>query len=80
MGNLLFFKPGVLAGDLYLTVHIEEHTKFKRIGADLYYKKKITLLEALTVFNFTIEHLDHEKFLVSTRPGEVISHSKIFLL
>ena len=61
---------------MYLTIHIDDHPKFKRIGADLYYKKKITLLEALTGFNFTIEHLDNAKFIVSTMPGEVICHSK----
>lgn len=67
--------PGVLAGDLYLTVHIEEHPRFARVGADLIYKKKISLLEALTGFNFVVEHLDQQKFVVSTTPGEIVSHS-----
>lgn len=69
----------MLAGDLYVTVHIEEHPLFKRVGADLFYKKKISLLEALTGFHFTIEHLDHQKFVVSTSPGEIICHSTHFL-
>ena len=64
---------------MYLVVHIDDHPKFKRLGADLFYKKKITLLEALTGFTFTIEHLDGEKFLVSSLPGEVICHSNEIL-
>lgn len=65
-----------MAGDLYLVVNIEDHPRFKRVGADLFYKKKITLLEALTGFTFTIEHLDGEKVKISSIPGEVITHSK----
>ena len=70
-----------MAGDVYLVVHFEDHPRFKRIGADLFYKKKISLLEALTGFSFVIEHLDNQKFTVTTSPGEIISHSKnlIFL-
>lgn len=64
-----------MAGDVYLIVSIEEHPSFKRAGADLFYKKKISLLEALTGFNFVVEHLDGHKLTVSTIPGEVICHS-----
>jgi len=65
--------PELLAGDVHLVVTIKEHALFKRLGADLVMKKKITLLEALTGFYFTIEHLDHEKLTISTTPGEVLS-------
>lgn len=66
-----------MAGDVYLIVSIEEHPLFKRVGGDLFYKKKITLLESLTGFNFVIEHLDGTKLTVSTIPGEVICHSML---
>jgi len=41
-----------MAGDVYLVVHIEPHKVFERKGADLFMKKKITLIEALTGFEF----------------------------
>lgn len=44
--------PGYMAGDVILVVNIQPHEVFERKGADLYMKKKITLLEALTGFNF----------------------------
>jgi len=65
--------PGLLAGDICFIVTIKDHPIFYRIGADLVMKKKISLLEALTGFHFTIEHLDHSKLTIATAPGEVIS-------
>jgi DnaJ-class molecular chaperone len=37
-----------LAGDLYFITQEKEHKIFTRKGADLFIKKDITLLEALT--------------------------------
>ena len=65
-----------MAGDVVFIVEIEKHPIFERKGADLFYKKKISLLEALTGFNFQLEHLDKAKFTVATAPGEIIAHSK----
>jgi len=64
--------PGLMAGDVHLVITIKEHPIFTREGADLYMKKKISLLEALTGFHFTIEHLDNTKFTITTPPGEII--------
>lgn len=44
--------PGVMAGDLHVRYRIKKHSLFNRKGADLYLEKKISLLEALTGFNF----------------------------
>lgn len=44
--------PGVMAGDLYVRIFVDKHKTYTRKGADLYVEKKITLLEALTGFNF----------------------------
>lgn len=44
--------PGILAGDLHVRVTIEKHKHFLRKGADLFYEKKISLLEALIGFHF----------------------------
>ena len=53
-------------------VTIEDHKIFTRKGADIYMEKKISLLEALTGFNFEIKLLDNSKVKISTLPGEVI--------
>jgi len=55
-------------------INIEKHPIYTRKGADLFVERNITLLEALTGFNFTLDHLDGTKITVSTAPGEVISH------
>jgi DnaJ family protein A protein 2 len=58
---------------LVVVFTIEPHKKFERKGADLYFKKKITLFEALTECNFTIEHLDGKKINITTKPGEIVT-------
>lgn len=65
-----------MGGDLYVRVMIEPHKTFTRRGADLYYEKKISLLEALTGFTMEIKQLDGTILKVATAPGEVISHGK----
>lgn len=44
--------PGISAGDLVFRVNIAPHKVYTRKGADLFIDKKITLLEALSGFNF----------------------------
>jgi len=44
--------PGAMAGDLHVIVSIKAHPIFIRKGADLYMKKKISLIEALAGVNF----------------------------
>lgn len=61
-----------MAGDLHVRFRVKEHPVFKRKGADLYIDKKITLLEALSGFNFTIKQLDGKNLVVSTIPGDII--------
>jgi DnaJ family protein A protein 2 len=64
--------PGAMAGDLIVRFHIEPHKIFERKGADLYYKKKISLYEGLTGCAFHLEHLDGKKLLIATA-GDIIS-------
>jgi len=65
--------PGTMAGDVVVTVTIEAHKKFERKGADLFFKKNISLYEALTGCSFVLEHLDGRKLNITTAPGEIIS-------
>lgn len=69
----IIYKPGAMAGDLYLRVKIEKHKLYERKGADLYTKKKISLVEALTGTSFSLKFLDDTTLFISTPPGEVIS-------
>lgn len=66
-----------MAGDLFIKVIIENHQKFERKGADLYFTQKITLYEALTGTLFQVEHLDGTKLSITTPPGDVLSPGMI---
>lgn len=66
--------PGVMAGDLHVRFLLEDHKVFERKGADLFVKKKISPLQALTGVSFTLTHLDGKKIHIATMPGEVICH------
>jgi len=68
--------PGLMAGDVHLVITIKDHPTFSRVGADLFMKKKISLLEALTGFHTTVEHLDGSKFIISSIPGEIIEEGQ----
>ncbi len=50
----------------------QPHASFTRKGADLYYKKTITLVQALLGFNFKLPHLDGKEYTIYSRPGEVV--------
>lgn len=66
-----------MAGDLHIRFRIKPHKLFKRKGADLFVEKEITLLEALTGFNFEILQLDGKKLTVSTIPGDIVAPNTI---
>lgn len=65
-------QPGNLAGDVIMIVDIKPHDDFVRVGADLYMKKKITLLEALAGVKSTFVHLDGNITNIETAEGDVI--------
>lgn len=51
-------RPGMIPGDVALTLRTEKHRRFKRRGDDLHIETKITLREALLGWTQTIKHLD----------------------
>merc|ERR1712224_853642 len=65
--------PGAMAGDLHIRISIKEHHIFERRGADLFMKKKISLLEALTGVNFKLKHLDGSELTICSAPTDIIS-------
>jgi DnaJ family protein A protein 2 len=55
-----------------MIVDVSPHEDFIRVGADLYMKKKISLLEALTGVKTTFIHLDGNITNIETSPGDII--------
>ena len=64
--------PDVTPGDVYVEIQVEKHAKFTRKGADLVYKTDINLVQALTGFEFIVEHLDKRKIRLYSKPGQII--------
>lgn len=69
--------PGAMAGDLHVRVSIKPHAIYERKGADLFMKKKISLLEALVGVNFKVKQLDGTEVTVCSAPADIISSGKI---
>ena len=65
--------PGAMAGDLHVVISVKPHAVYERKGADLFMKKKISLLEALTGVNFKIKHLDGTDVVICSAPADIIS-------
>lgn len=64
--------PGILPGNIVFILQQKPHEVFEREGRDLYMKKKIPLISALTGCQFIVTHLDGRKILVSSEKGDVI--------
>ena len=65
--------PDVMAGDVIVEIQIEKHPLFTRKGADLVYKQKITMLQALTGFECVFTHLDKRQVHLTMKKGEIIA-------
>jgi DnaJ-class molecular chaperone len=57
-GNVINVHGNSVKGDVQLNIRISNDTGFTRNANDLYYKKTITLKEALCGFKLKIEHLN----------------------
>lgn len=64
--------PDADTGDVVFVLKEQEHSEFKRKGADLFLERKISLAEALCGFKLEITHLDGRKLLIKSSPGEVV--------
>merc|ERR1712228_925212 len=60
--------PDTTPGDLIVRLVMKEHKRFHREGAHLFYKKNISLIEALSGFEFTIETLEKRTLIVKSEP------------
>jgi DnaJ family protein A protein 2 len=64
--------PNTEPGDVVVVLDVQENAVFRREGNNLFMKKQLTLLEALTGFQFVIEHLNQRKLIVKSATNEVI--------
>jgi DnaJ family protein A protein 2 len=64
--------PDTEPGDVVVVLQQKEHPVFRRDGMNLFMKKKITLVEALTGFVFRIPHLDNRTLVVKGEDGAVV--------
>jgi len=69
--------PDTIPGDVYVKIKQLPHKRFVREGAHLFYKKELTLAEALTGFEFTIETLDKRTLIVQHEPDVLYSPGAI---
>ena len=58
-------------GDIKIIFKLINNTEFVRNGLDLYYRKIITLKEALCGFKFELKHLNNEKELKYNTLGDI---------
>merc|ERR1712241_1233148 len=65
-------QPDADTGDVIFVLKQQEHSDFKRKGADLFIERKISLVEALCGFEMELTHLDGRKLLIKTQPGEIV--------
>jgi len=57
-GNIINIGGKSIKGDVHIQIHVSNETEFKRNKNDLFYKKTITLKEALCGFKFKLDHLN----------------------
>jgi len=69
-GNVV---DGCAPGDLKLLVIVAEHPCFQRRGLDLFYKKTISLKQALCGGSFNLVHISGKSYTVRNPRGTVIT-------
>lgn len=62
------------AGDLYVTIHVKEHASFKRLGADLYIIKTITIIDAALGKETEVPTIDGSNVKITIPPGIQPNH------
>jgi len=65
-------EPGIIAGDVVVVLQQQPHSRFTRQGSDLIITKEISLLEALTGFEFIVKHLGDHSLRVKSKEAEII--------
>eukprot|EP00823_Brevimastigomonas_motovehiculus_P007578 TRINITY_DN665_c0_g1_i1.p1 TRINITY_DN665_c0_g1~~TRINITY_DN665_c0_g1_i1.p1 ORF type:complete len:554 (-),score=176.12 TRINITY_DN665_c0_g1_i1:204-1796(-) len=64
--------PDTTPGDVVVVIQQKEHPIFHREGMNLFMKKKLTLLEALTGFQLKVPHLDGRTLIIKSEEGSIV--------
>jgi DnaJ family protein A protein 2 len=64
--------PGAIPGDIHVNMEMKPHAYFQLRGYDLTLKKDITLVEAISGFEFQVKHLDGRTIKVKNDPSGTI--------
>jgi len=64
--------PGIVPGDVIVMLEEMPHPVFRREGPHLFIKKRISLLEALTGYEFPVTHLDGRILLIKPSSPSVV--------
>jgi DnaJ-class molecular chaperone len=63
-------------GDVKIIIQVSNDTPFQRKGNDLYYKKQLTLKEALCGFNFQFTHLNGKAMVMNNTTTIIFNGAK----
>jgi len=69
--------PDMEPGDVIFVIRTKPHDRFKRSGNDLVMTHSISLVEALTGFEFSFQHLDKRNIVVKSAPEQVVKPGDI---
>jgi len=72
--------PDMEPGDVIFVIRTRDHERFKRSGNDLIMKQSITLVEALTGFEFSFQHLDKRNIVVKSAPEHVVKPGDVMAI
>ena len=77
VGNMLDHNN---AGDIHVTVHVNNTTAFKRNGLDLIYNSKISLKDSLCGFQIEVAHINGKTYNLTNGAGKVITPGYVKIL
>jgi DnaJ family protein A protein 2 len=70
-------EPGLETGDIIFVIQEDAHPIFKRSGDDLIMERDINLIDALTGYSFSFEHLDGRTVIIENKKGDMVKPGDI---
>ncbi len=64
----------ILAGDLYISIHVKEHNTFRRMRADLFLNKELTMVNAALGCDIKVPTIEGREIIVTIPPGTQSNH------